>query len=96
MYYELTKEKYKEYNRKFKKTYVGKGYYLGYLLFYIVAIFLLAEIQIMPIVDSTYITTSIELTDLCILLLVPTLFIGGVMIELQYRKELKEYIKNEK
>lgn len=91
MYYDLTKEQYKKYEKKFKKTYVGKEYFqayltsaIGTLVFAFITGFMYGYIE------------EVTLNDMSILFAFVFIAIGCgiecVLWHIQYRKELKNYI----
>lgn len=91
MYYDLTKEQYKKYEKKFKKTYVGKEYFqayltsaIGTLIFAFVAGFVYGYTEVVTLNDMAYLFGFTVIAIGCGL--------ECVLWHTQYRKELKNYI----
>lgn len=97
VYYDLTKEEYKKKECDFKKTYVGKYMFTKWLISYIV--FLVFIVEILFSVITVYIdNVQYKLDIIDIFYLVAILLIGiiTVLYQIEYRKELKDFINIKK
>jgi len=93
VYYDLTKQEYKKHESEFKKKYIGKTLFTRWLASYIVFIVFVFEIVFGLILD--YINNiPIKLDMVDIFYIVGILLIGiiTVLYQIEYRKELKDYI----
>ena len=91
MYYDLTKKEYTKYEKEFKKTYIGRKYFLSYLISYIFASFFFLGINVWILLDPNIISTS-EIGQLACILVMVSFLIGGTVIWTHYMGELKGYI----
>lgn len=89
MYYELTKEQLKKYEKNFRKTYIGKQYFLSYFITALIALFFLIDILVSTFFDGGNI---VDLESLCYLFIMLSFIIGTILAKLTYDKEFKEYI----
>ena len=91
MYYDLTKKEYNKYEKEFKKTHVGRKYYLSYLISYIFAPFFFLGINVWILLDPRIVATG-EVGQLACILVMVSFLIGGTVIWTHYMEELKGYI----
>jgi hypothetical protein len=95
IYYELSEKCYKEYERDFKKTHIGKHLYRARVIFSTITCFLWV---ITGVIAGNNIITNATLFE-CVLFFIGGLyFISSILWHIEYRKELKNYIlvKNNK
>ncbi|MBP5678710.1 MAG: hypothetical protein J6X28_02650 [Bacilli bacterium] len=90
MYYQLTKEQYKKYGTEFRKTYVGKNYFITCMLLGAIAVIMLIIMLLLPNIDPN----ATEITDLTYFVVVSALLICEANIGLQYKRELKDFIQS--
>ena len=94
MYFDLTKKEYKDYDKKFRKTYVGKKIYVVYILTLVLFCLMSVSILTLDIFSNGY-KSIIDY-------IIPTCFLGIVSLvlvvhyEKLYYLELKDYIKLQK
>lgn len=93
MYFDLTKKEYKEYDKKFRKTYVGRKLYIVYVISLI-----MFAITTFGVLSLDFFTNTKDILRH----VVPTCFLALVFLimvvhyEKLYYLELKDYIKSQK
>ena len=93
MYYELTKEQYKKYEKEFKKTYVGKMSFIKCMAILGITVFFLAIILFFPYVEGSNEALMLELS--CYII-VSACLVCEALLGLNYKNELKDYIQSQK
>lgn len=91
MYYNLTKEQYKEYAKKFNKTVIGKQYSQEKLIGLILGCILWGTAGF----RAGY-NFEITLIEIAFLIMGGFVLVEGVLNDLEYRRELKNYILENK
>ncbi len=89
MYYTMSKKQYRKYEKEFRKTYVGRQYYVYYLASYIFTLLFFLGINVWMMLDSN---TTIDWSRLTCVLVMISFLIGGTIIWVHYMRELKEFI----
>lgn len=93
MYFDLTKKEYKDYDKKFRKTYVGKKLYAVYVLTLIMFCITTFGVLSLDLFTSTKDILG-HVVPTCFLALVFLVMI--IHYEKLYYLELKDYIKSQK
>ncbi len=91
MYYNLTKKQFQKYEKDFRKTYIGRTYYVSYLTSYILAPLFFLCMNVWMILDPNKIF-SVELSQISFVVVMISFLIGGTIIWVHYMKELKGFI----
>ena len=95
MYFDLTKKQFKEYEKKFRKTYIGKKIFTEYVLVTVFACLVCLPILFLDLFSNSFTTNEIRLIiSTCFIGLM--LFFGDLYYEKLYYLELKDYIKSQK
>ena len=95
MYYNLTKEQYKEYAKKFNKTVIGKQYSQDKITSLIIGCILWGVAGFLVGYNSVEALT-ISLTEIGLFLVGGFVLVEGVLNDLEYKRELKNYILENK
>lgn len=91
MYYNLTKKEYKEFEKKFNKTYIGRQLYIGVITSLIFGCILFAIAGY----DMGYRSVEyfeITLLDIALFMVGGFSLIENALKQSEYRRELKQYI----
>lgn len=96
MYYDLTKEQYKNYETKFRKTYIGKNLFQSKIACEIISLFVAINIAIAYFFDSSMTLQSLNWLDIGYLIVLFASIIGYFISEVYYSNELKNYILSQK
>lgn len=97
MYYDLSQKEYKEYSKKFKKTFIGKSRFRDFIGCTIIGtIFLLFFTSYLIMGVINIIDVEINFYSLTIILLTIIFMILEVVTRMMYDMALKEYINNKK
>ncbi len=95
MYYNLTKEKYKNYEAEFKKTYVGSQCYKSMVSLFFGFIFLLLLIMFDYFLDSIdKVKFVLDVFSICDFIILFIVGIASFFQYLEYKREVKDYILN--
>ena len=91
MYYNLSKKEYNEYGKKFNKSFIGKQLYIGYITSFLFGCICMGIMGF----DLGY--RSIEkfevtLFDIALIIYAGFSLVECVLKQIEYRKELKQYI----
>ena len=91
MYYNLTKKEYKEFEKKFNKTYIGRQLYIGVItsLIFGCILFAIAGYDIGYRAVEAF---EITLLDIALFMVGGFSLIENVLKQAEYRRELKQYI----
>ena len=93
MYFDLTKKEYKDYNKKFKKTYIGGKLYIVYVISLVM--FTLTSFAVLSLNLFTKENDILgEVVPICFLALVFVIMV--INYEKLYYNELKDYINTRK
>ena len=91
MYYSLTKNEYKKFEKDFVKTYVGKQYAIGRLTSAIIGcVFWCIAGGIIGY--NSVETFQVSISDFALLFIGGLCILESVLWHIEYRKELKNYI----
>ena len=93
MYYKLTREDYKIHEAEFKKTYVGKTWFMKWLVSYIVFLVFIFEIVFNMVLDYIDgVRPMLETIDFFYVVALIIVGIASILYQIEYRRELKDYI----
>lgn len=97
MYYDLTKEEYKEYSKKFRKTYIGKRRFMDKIAYSILSAYFTLCFGIDYIIAGVKEIEYRITYDNIFLLIVIVLFASlEIVSRILYDKDLKEYINTKR
>lgn len=97
MYYDLTKEEYKKYSKKFRKTYVGKRRLMDKIVYSILSVYFLLVFGIDYIIaDIKEIDYKITYENILLLIIIVLFTSLEVISKILYDKELKEFINTKR
>lgn len=91
MNYNLTKKEYNEYGNKFNKTYIGKHLYVGYIASFLFGCICMG-IMGFDVGYSSIEKFEVTLFDIVLIIFAGFSLIEGILKQIEYRSELKQYI----